>query len=107
MPELAAGLERLVARVGFSGVFEAEFIDPQGQAVLIDFNPRFYNQMGFDIARGLPLPLLAYYDALGSHAEPEGALRDPEGSGAAGRPRLREPVLAARRCWPLSACREC
>jgi D-aspartate ligase len=33
--------------------------------VLIDFNPRFYNQMAFDIARGLPLPLLAYYDAIG------------------------------------------
>jgi len=64
-PELFAGLDRLVARVGFSGVFEAEFIDTDTDAVLIDFNPRFYNQMGFDIARGLPLPLLAYFDALG------------------------------------------
>jgi predicted ATP-grasp superfamily ATP-dependent carboligase len=65
-PELAAGLERLVSTIGFSGIFEAEFIQRSGEAMLIDFNPRFYNQMGFDISRGLPLPLLAYYDALGS-----------------------------------------
>ena len=51
--------------VGFSGVFEAEFIETGNEAVLIDFNPRFYNQMAFDIARGLPLPLLAYYEAIG------------------------------------------
>jgi D-aspartate ligase len=68
VPELAAGLERLVARVGYSGVFEAEFIQRGEQPMLIDFNPRFYSQMAFDIARGLPLPLMAYYDALGSVA---------------------------------------
>jgi len=65
IPELAAGLERLAARVGFSGVFEAEFIQTGDTSLLIDFNPRFYNQMAFDIARGLPLPLLSYLDALG------------------------------------------
>jgi hypothetical protein len=32
---------------------------------MIDFNPRFYGQMGFDIARGVPLPLLVYHGALG------------------------------------------
>jgi predicted ATP-grasp superfamily ATP-dependent carboligase len=61
---LSAGLARLVERVGFSGVFEAEFVRTQGRDLLIDFNPRFYNQMGFDVARDLPLPLLAYHDAL-------------------------------------------
>jgi predicted ATP-grasp superfamily ATP-dependent carboligase len=65
-PALAAGLERLAQRIGFSGVFEAEFIQHGDHAVLIDFNPRFYSQMAFDIARGLQLPLLAYFDALGS-----------------------------------------
>jgi len=65
VPELAAGLERMVARLEFSGVFEAEFINAEAEPLLIDFNPRFYNQMAFDIARGLPLPLLAYYEALG------------------------------------------
>lgn len=66
-PQLAAGLARLVARVGFSGVFEAEFIETDEGPLLIDFNPRFYNQMAFDIARGVPLPLLAYFHALGDH----------------------------------------
>jgi D-aspartate ligase len=71
--DLAAGLQRLVSRVGFSGVFEAEFIDAPEHSVLIDFNPRFYNQMRFDIERGLPLPLLAYFDAIG-HQEQVRAL---------------------------------
>ncbi len=66
--DLAAGLERLVERVGYSGVFEAEFIRTSVGALLIDFNPRFYNQMAFDIDRGLSLPTLAYLDALGEHA---------------------------------------
>jgi D-aspartate ligase len=65
VPHLLAGLERLVARLGFTGVFEAEFIRTGDTSLLIDFNPRFYNQMAFDIARGLPMPLLAYYDAVG------------------------------------------
>jgi predicted ATP-grasp superfamily ATP-dependent carboligase len=64
-PQVVAGLQRLVSRRRYSGVFEAEFIQTAGRSVLIDFNPRFYNQMAFDIARGVPLPLLAYYDALG------------------------------------------
>jgi predicted ATP-grasp superfamily ATP-dependent carboligase len=61
---LVAGLERLVQRAGFSGVLEAEFIDVEREPVLIDFNPRFYNQMGFDLARGVPLASLAYFDTL-------------------------------------------
>jgi hypothetical protein len=48
-------------------VFEAEFINADKDPLLIDFNPRFYNQMAFDVARGLPLPLLAYHAACGRH----------------------------------------
>jgi D-aspartate ligase len=73
-PELLSGLKRLVERVGFSGVSETEFVQADGRSVLIDFNPRFYNQMGFDVARGLPLPTLAYFGALGREAP--AALRD-------------------------------
>lgn len=65
LPELAAGLQRLCKRLGYHGVFEVEFIQTKDDYLLIDFNPRFYGQMGFDIARGLPLPLLAYHAALG------------------------------------------
>jgi D-aspartate ligase len=37
--------------------------------LLIDMNPRFYNQLAFDVARGLPLPLLAYRAAMGDLRE--------------------------------------
>ncbi|MBZ4421947.1 carbamoyl-phosphate synthase [Myxococcus sp. RHST-1-4] len=63
--DLAEGLRRLCARLGYHGVFEVEFIQTKDDFLLIDFNPRYYGQMGFDIARGLPLPLLAYHAALG------------------------------------------
>jgi D-aspartate ligase len=81
---LCDGLERLAQRVGFDGVFEAEFVRVPGRDVLIDFNPRFYNQMGFDIARGLALPLLAYHDALQDGAAFDrvcAAISEPAASG--------------------------
>ncbi len=76
---LTLGIAQLAQRVGFSGVFEAEFVRSGDRSVLIDFNPRFYNQMGFDVARGLALPLLAYYQALRGHAA-----SDHEQEGTAG-----------------------
>ncbi len=59
--ELLAQLQRLCQKLGYFGVFEAEFIEDSaaGKKLLIDFNPRYYGQMGFEIARGLNLPLLA------------------------------------------------
>jgi D-aspartate ligase len=71
--DLLQGLEHLTRRVGFNGTFEAEFVQDGPRRLLIDFNPRFYSQMGFDIARGLPLPLLAYRDAIGQPYEPPAA----------------------------------
>lgn len=59
------GLARLARRAGYHGVFEAELIESDGHHLLIDFNPRFYGQMAFEIDRGLPLPLIAYEAALG------------------------------------------
>lgn len=64
-PALVESLGRLISRVGFNGTFEAEFVQDGDRKLLIDFNPRFYSQMGFDVARGLPLPLMAYEDAIG------------------------------------------
>jgi predicted ATP-grasp superfamily ATP-dependent carboligase len=63
-PDLVAALRRLFSHVGYHGVFEVEFIPARGRHFLIDVNPRFYGEMAFDIARGMPLPLLAYFDAL-------------------------------------------
>ena len=63
--QLLDSLGRLFAVVGFHGIFEAEFVPWQGGLALIDFNPRVYGQIGFDMARGLPLAELAYREAIG------------------------------------------
>jgi thiamine pyrophosphate-dependent acetolactate synthase large subunit-like protein/predicted ATP-grasp superfamily ATP-dependent carboligase len=65
---LGEGLARLFRRVGFHGVFDAEFIEDDGRAQLIDVNPRFYNHMAFEVERGLPLPWLAYLGAIEDRA---------------------------------------
>jgi predicted ATP-grasp superfamily ATP-dependent carboligase len=64
-PDLVSKIFTLCTKAGYEGVFEAEFVADKGTLLLIDFNPRFYGQMAFDIARGLPLPLFAYDAALG------------------------------------------
>lgn len=64
---LADSLRSLVRSTGYFGIFEAEFIVSNGQAMLLDFNPRYYGQMAFEIMRGLLLPNIAYHMA---HNEP-------------------------------------
>jgi predicted ATP-grasp superfamily ATP-dependent carboligase len=64
IPAIAEGLRRLCKRVGFFGVFDAEFIEADGRMALIDFNPRFYNHMAFEVDRGLPLSWLVYLAAV-------------------------------------------
>lgn len=59
-------LSALARRAGYYGVFEAEFIPAEGAHLLIDFNPRFYSQMAFEIDRGLPLAAMAYEAAMGA-----------------------------------------
>ncbi len=63
-PGLAAGVERLCRNVGIDGVFEVEFVESRGALRVIDFNPRFFGQMAFDVDRGVNLPLLAYLAAV-------------------------------------------
>lgn len=65
-PELAEKVRSLCKRIGYYGVFEVEFIEAAGKHLLIDFNPRFYGQMNFEIARNLPLPLLVHHAATGN-----------------------------------------
>jgi D-aspartate ligase len=64
-PRVVAAVERLLSSVGYRGVFEIELIREGDKFLLIDANPRFYSEMAFDVRRGVPLPLLAYYQALG------------------------------------------
>lgn len=58
--ELLEAVLRLCRRAGYFGAFEVEFIDASAGPVLIDFNPRFYGEMAFEMARGLPLDDLVY-----------------------------------------------
>ena len=80
-PGDARGIAGLCREIGYFGVFEAEFIRVGDRALLIDFNPRYYNQMAFEIARGLPLPLLAYAAAIGDRATLEGAVCEARATG--------------------------
>lgn len=62
-PQLRDKIHALCRKSGYYGAFEVEFIRAAGKHLLIDFNPRFYGQLGFEIARGMPLPLYVYYAA--------------------------------------------
>lgn len=67
-PGLAQSIARLCRAVGHFGVFEVEFVRDRGKSMVIDFNPRFFGQMGFDAARGLHLAAFAYHAARGDEA---------------------------------------
>jgi D-aspartate ligase len=68
-PLLAEQAKRLCERIGYYGIFELEFIIADAKAMLIDFNGRFYNQIAFDIARGMDSPALVYAAATRNRAE--------------------------------------
>lgn len=68
-PQLSEGIRKLCERTGFFGIFEAEFVASSAPPLLIDFNPRFFGQMGFDVARALPSPYLVYLAAIGAEEE--------------------------------------
>jgi predicted ATP-grasp superfamily ATP-dependent carboligase len=67
--ELAERARDLADRVGYYGLYQLEFIRVGKRDLLIDFNPRFYNQLAYDVARGLPLPQLVYSAACGETHE--------------------------------------
>jgi D-aspartate ligase len=62
---LSDAVHRLCRELGYFGIFEVEFLWFDGRWAVIDFNPRLFNQIGMDIRRGMPLPLLACLDAAG------------------------------------------
>lgn len=62
---LAGKVMELCERIGYYGAFECEFIQAGDKKLLIDFNARFYNQVGLEIARGLDIPGLVYAAATG------------------------------------------
>lgn len=68
-PALVETIAALCKELGYAGIFEIEFVDHDGKPRLIDFNPRAYSQMAFEIDRQIPLPLLHYLSAVGDRAE--------------------------------------
>ena len=83
-PVLVEKLSALCKAIGYHGTFESEFIVDGDRRLLIDFNPRFYSQMGFDIARGVPLPMMVWHAARGEKAELDAALSKARAWRAAG-----------------------
>lgn len=49
-------VRRLIERVGWSGIFEAQFILGEDESWLIDLNPRVYGSIGLAIHAGANLP---------------------------------------------------
>jgi predicted ATP-grasp superfamily ATP-dependent carboligase/lysine/ornithine N-monooxygenase len=57
--ELEAAVGRLLAAIGWSGLFQLQFIrDRNGVDYLIDFNPRMYGSLALATAAGLNLPAI-------------------------------------------------
>jgi len=73
-PALQEKLTALCKHVGYHGAFEVEFIADGDKRLLIDFNPRFFSQMAFDVSRGVPIPLLMYHAARGDKSKLDAAL---------------------------------
>jgi D-aspartate ligase len=69
LPQLEDRVLQLCRTVGYYGTFQCEFLVRAGEYLLIDFNPRFYNYMSFDHARGMPQAYLAYLLAIGARNE--------------------------------------
>jgi D-aspartate ligase len=78
---LAEAVARLCRNIGYFGAFEVEFLREGPRRLAIDFNPRFYGQMAFDVKRGLPLPFLVWLGACGLEDE----LRERVGDAAVDR----------------------
>jgi hypothetical protein len=77
-PHLCRGAAALARRTGYYGLFQLEFVRDGDRFLLIDFNPRFYNQLAFDMARGLTLPHMVYAAANGDRAHLERLVDDAE-----------------------------
>lgn len=72
--DLAAGVQRLMYRLGWFGVAELQFMKRRGdEPKLIDLNGRFYGSMSLAIASGVDLPALWASAALGSEVQPSPA----------------------------------
>lgn len=70
--ELDARLADLLARLGWSGLFQAQFLHARTGRYLIDFNPRPYGSTALAVAAGANLPALWADLVLGRPPRPAG-----------------------------------
>ncbi len=56
--ELEAGVARLIGALGWSGIFQAQFIHAADGPYLIDLNPRIYGSLALATAAGANLPAI-------------------------------------------------
>jgi predicted ATP-grasp superfamily ATP-dependent carboligase len=71
--ELERGVGRLLHLIGWSGLFQAQFIrDTRGEHYLIDLNPRVYGSLALAVAAGLNLPAIWVEVLLGRRPNVEG-----------------------------------
>lgn len=58
-PETLAAVARLVAALGWEGIFELEAIERSpGDFAVLDFNPRIYGSLALAVRAGAPLPAI-------------------------------------------------
>jgi predicted ATP-grasp superfamily ATP-dependent carboligase len=56
--ELSAAVARLIGHLGWSGIFETQYLRSGGTPFLIDLNPRVYGSIGLAIHAGANLPAI-------------------------------------------------
>jgi predicted ATP-grasp superfamily ATP-dependent carboligase len=57
-PRLDAGVRRLIRSLGWSGIFQAQFVCAAGTSHLIDLNPRMYGSLPLALAAGVNMPAI-------------------------------------------------
>jgi predicted ATP-grasp superfamily ATP-dependent carboligase len=67
---LEQGVARLVSELGWSGIFQAQFIHADDGPFLIDFNPRIYGSLALATAAGANLPAIWVALVTGAPFEP-------------------------------------
>lgn len=68
--ELEQGATRLLAQIGWSGLFQMQFLENDAGRVLIDLNPRVYGSLALGLAAGQNLPGIWVDRLLGKTTTP-------------------------------------
>jgi predicted ATP-grasp superfamily ATP-dependent carboligase len=68
-PLLAENARALMARLGWSGVFNLQFMESGGGLFLVEVNPRLHTSLGLAIAAGINLPAIWVRALLGEPLE--------------------------------------